>query len=116
MEKFSLGGRALRFVVGCVFVGIILGREAKAQNNLIVAVRHAPTLNGPGRIEGSVQQLLGESVTFNGGFTLAGDLFVPGTPTLRINGSPIFAGLTPSAGHTTPTDYFVTLNGNVALG
>ena len=49
----------------------------QAQTNLGVTVRHAPSLNGPGRIEGSAQQLLGESVTLNGGFTLTGDLLVP---------------------------------------
>ena len=57
-----------------------LAMSVSAQSNLIVTVRHAPALNGSGRIEGSVQQLLGESVTLNGGFTLTGDLLVPGTP------------------------------------
>ncbi len=54
--------------------------------NLAVTVRHAPNLNGNGRIEGSLQQLLGENVTLNGGFTLTGELLVPGSPALRTNG------------------------------
>ena len=45
--------------------------------------RHEP-VPGAGRIEGSVQQLLGENVTLNGGFTISGDLLAPGTPALRL--------------------------------
>jgi len=71
----------------CISAGTILSPAAStaaqiAQTNLAVTVRHAPNLNGNGRIEGSLQQLLGENVTLNGGFTMTGDLPVPGTPTL----------------------------------
>jgi rhamnogalacturonan endolyase len=83
--------------------------------NLAVTVRHAPSLNGNGLIQGSLQQLLGENVTLNGGFTMTGDLLVPGTPTLRVNGNPTFAGTIAGVGSTSPAGYQITLNGNCAL-
>ena len=95
---------------------VLVGGQLGAQNDLIVTVRHAPALNGPGRIEGSLQQLLGENLTLNGGFTLAGDLLVPGTPALQINGNPVFAGAIAGTGSASPTGYKVTLNGDVSLG
>ena len=117
MDGFIGWVRVRARLVQCLFGAVALvGGQLDAQNNLIVTVRHAPTLNGPGRIEGSLQQLLGENVTLNGGFTLAGDLLVPGTPTLQINGSPAFAGDIAGAGSASPTGYKVTLNGNVSLG
>ncbi|MGO8837917.1 MAG: PKD domain-containing protein [Limisphaerales bacterium] len=85
------------------------------QTNLAVTVRHAPSLNGNGLIEGSLQQLLGENVTINGGFTLTGDLLVPGSPALRTNGNPIFAGTIAGPGSTLPGGYQVALNGNCSL-
>jgi rhamnogalacturonan endolyase len=87
-----------------------------AQDHLTVIVRHAPSLNGPGRIEGSAQQLLGERVTLNGGFTITGDLLVPGTPALRINSNSTFAGAVFGTGSPEPTGYLVMLNGAVSLG
>jgi RHS repeat-associated protein len=80
-----------------------------------VAVRHAPVVNG-GRIEGSARQLLGENVTINSGGTITGDLFVPGTPTVKLNGSPNYGGTINGTGSTQPTGYLVTLNGGATLG
>lgn len=103
----------------CWGFGVILGVTATTasaqQTNLAVVVRHAPNLNGSGLIDGSVQQLLGESVTLNGGFTMTGDLLVPGTPTLFQNGNPTFGGTIVGSGSGTPTGYQVTLNGNCSL-
>jgi hypothetical protein len=107
--------KLISITLGAVMTsGILMGARAQ-QTNLAVTVRHAPNLNGNGRIEGSVRQLLGENVTLNGGFTLTGDLLVPGTPTLRVNGKPAFAGTIPGAGNAAPAGYQVTLNGNCAL-
>ncbi len=78
------------------------------------AVRHAPVLNG--RVEGSVRQLLGESVTLNNAGSVSGDLLVPGTPTVRINGTPNFGGTVNGTGSTQPAGYFVTLNRGSTLG
>ena len=57
-----------------------------AQTAGTALVRHAPTLNG--NIDGSVQQMLGEAVTLNGGAAVTGDLLVPGTPTVRSTATP----------------------------
>lgn len=110
----SMFARGKFFGMVAIFL-CALTMSAGAQSNLIVTVRHAPALNGSGRIEGSVQQLLGESVTLNGGFTLTGDLLVPGTPNVQINGNPTFSGTIVGTGNTTPTGYYVTLNGGVSL-
>lgn len=76
-------------------------------------VRHAPSING--ELEGSVQQLTGESVTLNGNSALSGDLLVPGVPTLQANGRPTYVGVQDAAGAATPTGYYVTLNGGSVL-
>ena len=78
------------------------------------AVRHAPVLNG--RIDGSVRQLTGESVTFNSSGAVTGDLLVPGTPTVKLNGSPNYGGSINGTGSAQPTGYFVTLNSGATLG
>ena len=70
---------------------IILPTVSRAQTQLangsgVALVRHAPTLNG--NIDGSVQHMLGEAVTLNGGAAVTGDLLVPDTPTVRLNGHP----------------------------
>src|SRR5262245_55599933 len=109
MHSFVRRGGVLAYGSG-LFIVLLASANLRAQSNLIVTVRHAPLLNGPGRIEGSVQQLLGENVTLNGGFAITGDLLVPGKPTLQINGTPIFAGTIAGAGNATPTGYYVTLN------
>jgi hypothetical protein len=97
------------------FAGAQLFSDIHAQTNLLVTVRHAPTLNGAGLIEGSVHQLLGENVSLGGGFTTTGDLLVPGTPTLVTKGNPTFGGVVPGSGSATPGGYNVTLNGNISL-
>ena len=91
------------------------GTPALPNTNRAVVVRHAPVLNGNGVIEGSVQQLLGEDVTLNGGFAMTGDLLAPGTPTLRTNGHPTFAGTVAGTGSVSPSGYCVLLNGNCSL-
>jgi hypothetical protein len=62
-----------------------------------------------------LQQLTGENVVLNGGAVITGDLWVPGTPTVRCNGSPQFSGAIDSSGGTLPSNYRVTLNGNCRL-
>jgi len=79
-------------------------------------VRHAPTLNGQVQLLGHVQQLLGETVTLNGGAAITGDLLVPGTPHLVLNGSPTFGGTSVGTGSASPSGYQVVLNGSARLG
>jgi rhamnogalacturonan endolyase len=76
-------------------------------------VRHAPVLNGD--LDGSAQLLTAENVTVNGSGYVAGDLLVPGTPTVRLNGHPTFAGTQDATGVEAPANYTVTLNGNAVL-
>jgi hypothetical protein len=93
--KFGLTFRVAKYFGATLGIAAMFMFEivAPAQpTNLAVTVRHAPSLNGNGLIQGSLQQLLGENATLNGGFTMTGDLLVPGTPTLRVNGNPTFAG------------------------
>ncbi|HEY1787537.1 MAG TPA: hypothetical protein VGJ73_05250, partial [Verrucomicrobiae bacterium] len=85
------------------------------QTNLAVIVQHAPTLDGGGVIQGSLQQLNGESVTLNGGFEMTGDLLVPGTPTVVANGNPSYAGTIPGSGSSSPSGYQIILNGNCSF-
>jgi len=82
--------------------------------NGIAIVRHSPSLNGNGRVEGSVRQLTGENVTLNGGAVITNDLQVPGVPTLLLNGNPTFGGTIQGTGSSQPTNYQVTLNGATA--
>lgn len=76
-------------------------------------VRHAPTLNAG--LDGSLQLLSGENTTLNGNAWVSGDLLVPGTPNVRLNGSPHYGGTVDDLGATTPTGYTITLNGNAVL-
>jgi rhamnogalacturonan endolyase len=76
-------------------------------------VRHAPSLNGD--IDGSMQVLSGESFALNGTALVAGDILLPGTPSVRLNGNPIFVGTIDGDGDVSPSNYQVMLNGNVAL-
>jgi rhamnogalacturonan endolyase len=78
-----------------------------------VTVRHAPVMNGD--LDGSVLMFLGESVTLNGGAMISHDLLMPGTPVIRLNGSPTYGGTIDAAGGATPTNYTLTLNGGAVL-
>ena len=76
-------------------------------------VRRAPTLNGG--IDGSLQMLTGENVALNGNAWISGDLLVPGAPKLQLNGFPVIAGSYDGSGSTTPSNYYVTLNGKSVI-
>lgn len=88
-----------------------------AEGTLVITitalVRHAPTLNG--ELDGSLQLLSGESFAINGNSYVAGDLLVPGTPTVRLNGHPLLAGIEDADGATAPSNYTITLNGNAVV-
>ena len=96
--------------VGVALVFGLLGGPVIGQ---VAQVRHAPTLNGT--VEGSVQQMLGETVTINGGAVVTKDLLVMGSPSVRLNGNPIYFGTLDGAGSGEPQNYQVTLNGSVSL-
>lgn len=77
-------------------------------------VRHGPSLQGT--IEGNLQQMTAESATMNGGARVTGDWFVPGSPTVRLNGHPTYAGTVDGDGAAAPSNFQITLNGNCTLG
>jgi hypothetical protein len=66
-------------------------------------------------VDGAVQQMLPESITLNGGAVVTGDLLVPGSPTVRINGHPTYAGTLEGSGASEPRSHQVTLNGGASL-
>jgi rhamnogalacturonan endolyase len=81
----------------------------------LALVRHAASVNS-GAVEGSIQQLLGENITLNGTTSVTGDLLVPGTPNVVLNGSPNYGGTLDGSGDTNPSTYRVTLNSGTTLG
>jgi rhamnogalacturonan endolyase len=81
----------------------------------VALVNHAPGINS-GVLEGSIRQLMGESVALNGAATIIGDLFAPGLPNVILNGSPSYGGTLDGDGAATPSNYTVTLNSNTTLG
>lgn len=91
------------------------GAEAWAQAPGTALVRHAPVFNA-GTVEGSVHQMLGESTTLSSGAVVTGNLLVPGTPAVRLNGRPVYGGTLDGSGDPSPANYQVTLNGNARLG
>src|SRR5581483_2576566 len=84
-----------------------------AQSTPVAFVRHAPALNGS--LDGSLQVMSAEGFTLNGGASVSGDLLVPGTPTVRLNGNTGYGGTLDGAGAATPSNYQITLNGGAAL-
>jgi aryl-phospho-beta-D-glucosidase BglC (GH1 family) len=89
-----------------------------AEGTLVITVtalvRQPPTLNGV--LDGSLQLLGAESFALNGHASMSGDLLVPGTPDVRSNGHPLFAGVVDATGAVAPTDYSLTLNSGAVLG
>ena len=81
----------------------------------VALVNHAPAFNSA-QLEGSLQQMLGESVTLNGSTSFTGDLLVPGTPNVVLNGSPSYGGTLEGTGSPLPSGYTITLNSHSALG
>src|SRR5688572_9179238 len=95
-------------------VSLVVATSVFAQVTGTALVRHAPSLNGA--VEGSLQQLLPEGSTLNGGAVVTGDLLVPGTPTVRLNGNVSFGGSIDGQGSSVPSNYQITLNGSARLG
>ena len=106
---------ARRFVFWFGVVTAVFSAHAQTvQTNLTVTTLQSPSLNG-GTIQGSLQELTGASFNVNSGFVLTGDLLVPGTPALTLNGNPSFSGTIVGTGSASPTGYQVTLNSGCSL-
>lgn len=80
----------------------------------VVITRHAPSINGS-RIEGTVRVLLGENINVNSNAVITGDLLVPGSPTIRLNGNVNYNGTVVGTGNPQPSNYAINLNSNVSL-
>ena len=76
-------------------------------------VRHAPAINGG--LDGPLQILTGEAMTLNSGAWISGDLLVPGTPIVQLNGQPVYAGTIDGSGSTSPSNYTITLNSSALV-
>jgi hypothetical protein len=96
------------------FSPTIASSDQTVQTNLAVTARHASRLNG-GTVQGSLQQLTGESVIVHSSFAMTGDLLVPGTPTLVLRGKATCSGTIAGDGSTSPSGYKVTISGKCSL-
>lgn len=76
-------------------------------------VRHAPTLNGT--LDGSLQLATGEAFALNSNARATGDMFVPGTPVVHLNGTPSYGGTVDESGSEMPAGYQITLNSGATL-
>jgi len=90
------------------------GSNASATITDAVVSKHKPTLNS-GRIEGSLRVLLGESFTINGSNQITSDLYLPGTPAIQLSGAARYAGTVSDGGVASPSNYTVSLSGDVDL-
>ena len=95
--------------------GSVTSDAAKLSIAAVALINHALVINS-GALEGSIRQMLGESVGLNGGASISGDLFVPGLPNVVLNGSPNYGGTLDGSGAETPSNYTVTLSSNTTLG
>ncbi len=98
-------------MIAALFGLILLASGLSAQT---AQVWHAPTLNAT--VEGSVQVMTAENVTLNGSANVTGNLRVPGTPAVQLNGNPTYGGTVEGTGAASPTSHKVTLNGGAKLG
>ncbi|MEA2203723.1 MAG: hypothetical protein QOE77_499 [Blastocatellia bacterium] len=78
-----------------------------------VITRHHPTLNS-GRIEGTLRLLLAEPFTLNGNTQITGDLYLPGSPAIQLNGGATHGGIVSDEGDAIP-NYPLTISGGVNL-
>ncbi len=76
-------------------------------------VRELPQLLGG--IDGSVHLLAGRDVQLAGNAWIAGDLLVPGSPAIILQGSPVYGTTRQGPGAAEPSAYAIALLGNAAL-
>ncbi len=98
--------------LGVLSLGVLGLRAQSGAPPTIAVSNHA--LTNSGRIEGSAQQLLGESI--NLGAYFGGDLLVPGNPKVKANGKPNWKGQRSGGGSSSPSNYQVTLSPSATLG
>lgn len=104
--------RRFGLVVRLVLTALAAAASAGAQTGTAV-VRKPPEIAG--FVDGSIHQLRTSDVSLNGQATITGDLRVPGTPAIRLNGRPGYGGTIDGTGSASPSDYRVTLGGRAAV-
>jgi hypothetical protein len=80
---------------------------------ITVLVRDLPHVLGG--IDGSAQLLASRDVTLSGNAWVSGDLLVPGTPNVQLQGRPVYGTTLQGSGAVDPSGYFIRLQGNAAL-
>lgn len=99
-------------VVFCLLL-TLLNTTSLAQEHGTAQVGQLSALNG--MVEGSIQILRSDSFALNGGAEVLGDLLVPGSPDVRLNGRPEYEGTLDGEGSVGPVGYRITLNGRAKL-
>ena len=95
-------------------VALFFAAAVQAQTGTAL-VRHAANIDG--RVEGSVQQMLGENLFLNDrDAVVSGDLLVPGTPTVVTRGRLHYGGTLDGAGSASPSNYQIVLGAGLSLG
>lgn len=95
-------------VCGAMMVPVLVARAEG-----VALVRQAPALSGT--VTGSIHVMSAENVTLGGNADIQGDLLVPGTPTIRLNGNPAYGGTTDGPGSANPVSHAITLSGGAKL-
>src|SRR5207237_1226653 len=119
-----LTGIGVTLVAALTLLGVAYAFAGAPRISPGAVVRHAPDIQGNGKVAGSVRQILagedtelvGEDISLTGGATITDDLLVPGTPKVVTSGSPTFGVVVVGAGSVLPTNFNVKLTGNVTLG
>lgn len=94
--------------------GVAVNPVLQLPSDALVA-RHSPNLNGS-RLEGAARVLLGESFSINSNAVVTGNIYVPGTPNININGgNSTYRGTIVGTGNTTPSGYSINLNSNTTV-
>lgn len=76
-------------------------------------VRRAPIITSG--LDGSAQVMTGEDLSLSGGSWIAGDLLLPGTPTVMKSGGANYLGQLEGPGSATPNNYAVRLSGGAVM-
>jgi hypothetical protein len=85
-----------------------------ADTNTKIVVQHAVAVSN-GRIEASVRQQLAEDFSLSGNSVITGDLLVPGSPLVTVNGVTSYAGMIVGTGSASPSNYSIRLSGNASM-
>jgi len=80
---------------------------------LAARVDQKPTINGT--VEGSLQQNQAQNTTFNSNARILGSFLIPGTPDIRINGTPNLGGVENGTGSLEPSNHRITLNSGATI-